>query len=81
MSPRTVTDDEAGKAVVNSEGEQIGVVASVRDGTAYVDPDPGITDRVMSTLGWASVDEDHYPLEEAKIETITSDEIWLREEL
>jgi hypothetical protein len=79
MSTRTATDDDEGKPVVNAEGEQIGVVAAVRQGTAYVDPDPTITDQITSKLGWADVDEDHYPLDETKIETITVDEIRLRE--
>lgn len=80
MTPRTATDDDEGKPVVNAEGERIGVVASVRGGTAYVDPDPGIADRIAARLGWGSADEGDYPLEEAKIETITQDAIRLREE-
>ena len=54
-----------------------GVGVDVEHGTAYVDPDPGITETVMSKLGWADRDEDTYPLQEESIETITDDEIRL----
>ena len=74
----TITDDEAGKAVIDSDGNQVGVVSSVEHGTAYVDPDPGITDKLLAKLGWDDSDEEDYPLQEARIEAITDDEIRLR---
>lgn len=74
----TITDDEEGKPVVAADGEQVGRVVSVEHGTAYVDADPGITDTIMSKLGWGDTDEDSYPLQEESIETITDDEIRLR---
>lgn len=74
----TITDDETGKPVVDSDGNQIGVVSAVEHGTAIVDPDPGITDKLLGKLGWDSSDEEDYPLQEARIDTITDDEIRLR---
>jgi hypothetical protein len=44
---------------------------------AHVDPDPGITDRIRSTLGWEGTDEQTYPLDQSRIETITDDEVRL----
>jgi hypothetical protein len=70
-----------GKRVVNEDGEEIGVVTAVRDGTAYVDPDPGLTEKLTSKLGWADVDEDDYPLPEGSIERITDDEVHIRREI
>lgn len=78
MDRETVTEDDEGKRVVDSEGNDVGIVSGVRHGTAYVDPDPGITDTVMSKLGWDDVDEEDYPLDESRIDTITDDEIRLQ---
>ncbi|MFC6824476.1 PRC-barrel domain containing protein [Halopelagius fulvigenes] len=74
-----VTDSEEGKDVVNERGDKIGIVSDVRHGTAYVEPDPGITDEIKAKLGWGDVDDDNYPLQEARIREITDDEIRLRE--
>lgn len=81
MAQRTITEKEEGKRVVNADGETIGVVSGVRNGTAYVDPDPGIGDRIMSMLGWENIDEDDHPLDRDSIDVITDDEIRLMREL
>lgn len=72
----TITEDDEGKPVV-ADGEQIGIIADVEHGTAHVDPDPGMTDKLMSKLGWGDIDEDTYPLQEQNIEAVTDDEIQL----
>lgn len=72
-----LTEKDEGKSVV-SGGEKVGMVKEVRHGTAYVDPDPGITDQIKSKLGWGDTDEDTYPLQEDSIDTVTDDEIRLR---
>ena len=79
MERKHVTDDDQGKAVVDSNGREIGMVTEVKSGTAYVNPDPGLTDTIRSTLGWGDADEDDYALEENRIHTITDDEIRLEE--
>ncbi|EJN60953.1 bacterio-opsin activator domain-containing protein [Halogranum rubrum] len=43
MVQKMVTEDDEGKRVVDSHGETVGMVSEVKNGTAYVDPDPGIT--------------------------------------
>lgn len=73
-----ITEDDEGKPVVGPDGETVGRVIDVEHGTAYVEPDPGITDTVMSKLGWADADEDSYPLQEQSVERVTDDEIRLR---
>jgi hypothetical protein len=78
MSRKTITDEDEGKKVVNPNGDTIGIVSSVRSGSAYVDPDPGITDKIMGKLEWNDVDEDHYPLKDTQIDTITDDDIRLK---
>ncbi|WP_254273328.1 PRC-barrel domain containing protein [Haloarcula marina] len=81
MARPKLTETDEGKRVVNHKGEAIGVISGFRGGNAYVDPDPGITDKIMSRLGWADVDDDDYVLESRKVETITDDEIRLKPNL
>lgn len=81
MSQQPLTEKDEGKRVVNAEGDEIGMISEVRGGTAYVDPSPGMTDRIRSKLGWTEGDEDDYPLDHEKIDVITDDEIRLQREL
>ena len=79
MDRTNLTTDDAGKKVVNSRGEKIGMVTEVEDGTAFVNPDPGIADTIKSKLGWGDADEDDYELHSDRIHTITDDEIRLKD--
>lgn len=74
---QNLTEEDEGKDVVDSNGETIGIVSSVRGGTAYVDPDPGLTDSIKSSLGWNEPDEEDYPLDDSRIDTVTDDEVRL----
>lgn len=78
---QTITEHDEGKRVVDADGETVGVIASVKNSTAYVDPDPGIADTIMSKLGWNSVEDEDYPLRRSRIEAITEDEVRLKREL
>lgn len=71
-----ITESDEGKSVVR-EDTTVGIVAAVEHGTAYVEPDPGLTDKLMSQLGWKDIDEDTFPLQEDEIEDVTDDEIRL----
>jgi hypothetical protein len=81
MAQQTITEDEKGKKVIDSRGETIGVVTGVREGRAYVDPDPGMGEKLLSKLGWEDIDEDDYPLDPTKIDVITDDEVRLKRNL
>jgi len=49
-----------------------------KEGTAYVAPDPGITEKIKADLGWGDEeDTDTYRLDRRNIETVTSNEIRL----
>lgn len=74
---RAFTDDDVGKTVLNSDGTEVGTVMEVHGDTAHVDMDAGITDQIKAKLGWGEADEDAYPLEHDRVETITDDEIRL----
>lgn len=76
-----ITDDDEGKSVVNADGETVGMVTEVSGGTAHVDPDPGIADKIKSKLGWGDTTEDTYPLQEANVDAVTDDEIRLKRDL
>lgn len=74
----TLNDSDQAKKVVNSSGDEIGIVSDVTDDTAHVKPDPGLTDKIRAKLGWDDDDDtDTYTLPERSIETITDDEIRL----
>lgn len=75
------SDDDVGKRVVNSHGDEVGMVSTVEHGTAYVEPDPGLTDTIKAKLGWQGRDEDAYPLQEAAVGQVTDDEIHLTGDL
>jgi hypothetical protein len=73
----TLTEADEGKRVVAGDGDEIGRVVSVDDGAAYVDPDPGITDRIAARLGWTDRDNDSYRVDPTDVATITDDEVRL----
>jgi hypothetical protein len=72
------TDDDEGKKVINADGETVGLVSEVTHGTAYVDPDPGIAEKLMSKLGWSDRDDDDYPLQESAVDRVDDDAVHLR---
>lgn len=79
MERTNVTDEDEGKTVVDSGGRKIGMVTEVESGTTYVDADPGLTDAIRSKLGWGEADEDDYVLKENRIDSITDDEVRLKD--
>ena len=72
--PSTISDDDEGKKVVY-DGDTVGRVVEVRDETAYVEHDPGITDTVRSKLGWGDADADSIALDTNSIVEVTDDEV------
>lgn len=73
----TLTEEDEGKTVVNTTGDEVGRVMEVEHGKAHVEPDPGLTDSIKSKLGWGDHDEDTYQLDADSVETISDDEIRL----
>ena len=72
-----IDESMEGYSVVNASGDEIGIVKDVRNGTAYVDPDPGLTDSIRSKLGWNDPDAKDFPLGNDRIDRIDGDEIHL----
>lgn len=79
MDRTTITEDDQGKRVVNVQGDEIGMITEVEGDTAYVNPDPGITDTISSKLGWSDASEDDYQLHNDQVKTVTDKEVRLKE--
>ncbi|WP_266077530.1 PRC-barrel domain containing protein [Haladaptatus caseinilyticus] len=77
MAATQITDDDEGKKVVDQNGDEVGIVSDVQHGTAHVNPNPGLTDKLKSKLGWGDADEDTYPLQDEMVQSVTDDEIRL----
>lgn len=72
--------DDAGKAVIDSNGERVATVELVCDGTPFVRPAPG-TDRILTrAMGWHEGHTPH-PLKAPFIESVTGGAIYLRSNL
>lgn len=78
MERSQLTEDDKGKSVVDSNGTKVGMISDVRNGSAYVDPDPGITDSIRSKLGWGEADEEDYRMESRRVEKVSDDEVHLK---
>ncbi|HMB49102.1 MAG TPA: PRC-barrel domain containing protein [Natronoarchaeum rubrum] len=65
-----LTDDAVGKTVVGANGKELGVVASVENETAHVDPNPSLAEQVMSTIGWEDADEEDYRVTEDMVDHV-----------
>lgn len=79
MGP-TVTRDEEGKPVIDSNGDRLGTVSEVEEGVAYVAPAGDLRPSVTLSLGWVG-DDDPFPLHSATIKGITRSGIYLRSNL
>lgn len=80
--PTEITEDDEGKTVVHGNDE-LGKIVNVDHGTAYVDPDPSVTDTIMSKLGWSDKTKrgETYPLSDESVVEVTSNEVRVQEDL
>lgn len=76
----TLTDGEIGKSVVDSTGDEVGMITDVDDSgeMMYVDPEPGIAERIRAALDWGSSDDDDYPVDVQQIKRITDQAVELK---
>lgn len=77
----TFSDDDVGKRVENANATEVGVVVSVDERTAYVDPDPDLTDSIRVALGWEVDREDAAPLDADSVREITDQVVRLEYEI
>ncbi|SFG55197.1 hypothetical protein SAMN04488063_2390 [Halopelagius inordinatus] len=74
----TFTDDDEGKEVVDASGNTLGLVTEIDGETAYVDPDPSLTDTIKADIGWSDSDSDAYTVDASAVETKASEKLHLR---
>jgi hypothetical protein len=74
----TFTDDDEGKTVVDASDTTLGLVTAVEGERAYVDPDPGLADSLMSDLGWESGSEEDYTVHQDAVDTTTDEKVYLQ---
>ncbi|MFC6729054.1 PRC-barrel domain containing protein [Natronoarchaeum mannanilyticum] len=67
-----------GKPIVDSDDNQVGLVADVTGNEIEVDPDPDMLDRAKARFGWKDRDDDTYRLDADRIRTVTDDEVVVR---
>jgi hypothetical protein len=74
------TEADEGASVFDADREKIGVVVEVRDGDAYVEPEPSLTEEIKAKLDWGSheADDDAYALESNWIDEVEDGEILLK---
>ncbi|QLG50521.1 hypothetical protein [Natrinema halophilum] len=75
-----LSQDEQGKDVVDENAQQIGMIAEVEGQTAYVDPEPGLTDRLRARMNWGGHGDEDYPIDSSQIKEITDDQVVIRSE-
>jgi hypothetical protein len=73
----SMLDDAEGKSVVDHEGNTVGLVDEVDGETLYVEPDPGLADRISASLGWADRDDDDRPIDADRVDEVTDDRVVL----
>lgn len=79
MSANVTTEDE-GKPVIDANGDRIGTVTDVTDGTVLVEPVSGVNSTVSRALGRIG-EPGVLPLREQSIDSVTESQIRLRSNL
>ncbi|SFC28039.1 hypothetical protein SAMN05444422_106196 [Halobiforma haloterrestris] len=72
----TFTTDDVGKTVESASGDPLGAIVEVDDETAYVEPDPDVTDSLKAALDWEGSHEP-IPLADSAVTEITADAVRL----
>ena len=67
---------DQGKDVVDTRGDDLGIVSDVDGDVLYVEPDPTLTEKIMSTLHWREGESDELKVTPERIRRI-DDEVVL----
>ncbi len=73
----SLSAEDEGKVLVDADGQTIGIVTSVEENTAFVNPEAGITDALLSAIGRGRTDDDAIVVEGDLVETVTDAELRL----
>lgn len=77
MAPNLTESDE-GKRVVSEDGEEVGRIVEVEDGTAHVDPDANLEKTLKSKIGMTDEDEGSFTFDASSVSDVTDDEVRLQ---
>ncbi|MFB6141598.1 MAG: PRC-barrel domain containing protein [Halosimplex sp.] len=75
-----VTGADVGKPVVR-DGERVGEVVAYENGTAFVDPNPGVAETVAAKLGLEAGGNRARPLQPELVAAVTDGAVRLKTEL
>ena len=70
-----VTADDTDLPVLDSEGNQIGVVAAVSGEDVVVDPGPDVSDDARASLGWSSSENVEWTLQRSDLERVAAEDV------
>ena len=73
-----LADVSEGASVVDDQGETVGIVTAVESGTIYVDPNPGLTEKLSAKLGWADQDDAEYTVDASDIAGVENGDVRLK---
>ncbi|WP_436912317.1 PRC-barrel domain containing protein [Halosimplex marinum] len=75
-----VTEADVGKPVVH-DGERVGRVVDYENETAFVDPNPGVTETVAAKLGVEDHGKEAFPLQRELVAGIDDETVRLKAEI
>lgn len=70
-----VSAADVGLPVLDSEGNQIGVVAAVEGDDVDVDPDPDVSDDARGSLGWEKLEDVEWTLQRSDLERVAAEDV------
>lgn len=78
---RDFKSDDKGKEVMTADGDMVGTIDRASGSTAHVKPDRDLSQSIRRRLGWTEEDQESYRLDKSKVDSITDDEVRLKENL
>lgn len=70
-----VSTADVGLPVLDSEGNQIGVVAAVAGDDVEIDPDPDLSDDARGSLGWEKLEDVEWTLPRSDLERVAAEDV------
>lgn len=70
-----VTAEHVGLPILDSEGNQIGVLAAVDGDDVEVDPDPDVSDDARASLGWTQGEDVEWTLPASDLEHVDGEDV------
>ena len=74
----SLDDVSEGDTVIDSQGETAGIVTAVEADKLYVDPDPGITEKLSAKLGWVDEDDAEYTVDADDVAGVEGGDVHLK---